>query len=326
MKKDNIVFFVALAIAVSAMFALYSRGVLKTAQQKGPASVPSGLTLTDPNAASTSSGQDVSVAGAKTQAATPVDPSGWKTYKNDIYKFQIKYPDGWRVLSEEKVNDPDFDYEYRVAIGTDKASAGDSNEGIRIFVFPTNSCSTSVSSGASSLPSGQPSDQNLSSGQSTDTSQCSSHRTQVINGNSTSGDVPMYEFSSKGYTFTIIPFIQNDGTIPASGSDVQKIIDASVNTFSYDPSTEPQKAVQKTPTPKPKAVAAQPVARPVHLNNFAVVGGKLVCPHPGRKPQRSPNKGNHVDEDCCPDPDEWPNPSCSYSPADFSIMLKGPAK
>jgi len=37
---------------------------------------------------------------------------------------------------------------------------------------------------------------------------------------------------------------------------------------------------------------------------------------------RSPNKGNHVDEDCCPDPDEWPNIACAYRPSDYAIMLK----
>ena len=45
------------------------------------------------------------------------------------------------------------------------------------------------------------------------------------------------------------------------------------------------------------------------------------------KPQKSETKGKHVDEDCCPDPDEWPKPGCVYNAKDYSIMLKGsPAK
>ena len=36
------------------------------------------------------------------------------------------------------------------------------------------------------------------------------------------------------------------------------------------------------------------------------------------------NKVNHMDEDCCPDYDEWPKPNCIYTAADYAIMLKGP--
>lgn len=42
-------------------------------------------------------------------------------------------------------------------------------------------------------------------------------------------------------------------------------------------------------------------------------------------PSYSDTKGKHVDEDCCPDPDEWPKPGCVYSASDYSVMLKGPA-
>jgi len=43
-------------------------------------------------------------------------------------------------------------------------------------------------------------------------------------------------------------------------------------------------------------------------------------------PSESDAKGNHMDEDCCPDPDEWPKPGCIYDAHGYSIMLKGPAK
>jgi len=43
-------------------------------------------------------------------------------------------------------------------------------------------------------------------------------------------------------------------------------------------------------------------------------------------PSRSDTKGKHMDEDCCPDPDEWPKPGCIYDAHGYSIMLKGPAK
>lgn len=41
-------------------------------------------------------------------------------------------------------------------------------------------------------------------------------------------------------------------------------------------------------------------------------------------PSESDTKGKHKDEDCCPDPDEWPKPGCTYDAHGYSIMLKGP--
>ena len=38
-------------------------------------------------------------------------------------------------------------------------------------------------------------------------------------------------------------------------------------------------------------------------------------------PSESDTKGKHVDEDCCPDPDEWPKPGCVYDAKGYSIML-----
>ena len=42
------------------------------------------------------------------------------------------------------------------------------------------------------------------------------------------------------------------------------------------------------------------------------------------RPSKSDGKGKHMDEDCCPDPDEWPKPGCVYDAKGYSIMLKGP--
>lgn len=49
-------------------------------------------------------------------------------------------------------------------------------------------------------------------------------------------------------------------------------------------------------------------------------GGRRVCalkndhPHGGGSP--------HVDEDCCPDPDEYANPRCYYTPGQMGILKR----
>lgn len=59
----------------------------------------------------------------------------------------------------------------------------------------------------------------------------------------------------------------------------------------------------------------------------AVPAGKVSCPEKNDgHPSKSKTKGKHMDEDCCPDPDEWPKPGCVYSARGYSIMLKGPVK
>ncbi len=49
-----------------------------------------------------------------------------------------------------------------------------------------------------------------------------------------------------------------------------------------------------------------------------------ICPHPDKKPHKSKTKGKHMDEDCCPDPDEWANPKCAYSESGYKLMLNRP--
>lgn len=53
------------------------------------------------------------------------------------------------------------------------------------------------------------------------------------------------------------------------------------------------------------------------------VARKISCADPKDDPQKSSQgKGKHTDEDCCPDPDEYPKLGCVYSPAGYALMLK----
>ncbi len=48
------------------------------------------------------------------------------------------------------------------------------------------------------------------------------------------------------------------------------------------------------------------------------VGGRRVCGKKNDKPQKGGTV--HVDEDCCPDYDETPNPRCYYTPEQRAIL------
>lgn len=52
----------------------------------------------------------------------------------------------------------------------------------------------------------------------------------------------------------------------------------------------------------------------------------ISCAKDTKGARKSDTKGKHMDEDCCPDPDEWPKPGCVYSAKGIALMLKGPVK
>jgi hypothetical protein len=246
-------------------------------------------------------------AGFAIQAS--VDVASWKIYRDPIYNFTLKYPSEWADPIAKKINDPDFDYQYQVSFGTAETLTGNGGEGFSVFVFPTPNCSEGQNQGGSGCatvtlktPAGSGSNQNI------------------------------FEFQSQVYSYTIVPaVIEND-----PGSSLVKamgpIADAAQKTFVLDPALkliQQKKEIAGTPAgPAPSkdtkvsGAAIAVIGRVGKLTGAVRSGGKMVCPHPNHKPQRSPNKGNHVDEDCCPDPDEYPNAACAYKPSDYAIMLR----
>ncbi len=239
-------------------------------------------------------------------SSIPIDSSAWTKYKDPLYKFEVKFPPEWAKPVAKRINDPDFDYEYQVSFGTRDTLSGNGIEGFDVFVFQTDKCGANGQADSGSGSMGR----------------CATRKTQV----STGTPVPenIFEFSGKAYTYTVVPLIPSADVDPTLNQKVDAEIAEASKTFSFDNSL--QLPAQKNPT---QTAPAKPAAPPVSnssrsgkLTGAKASGGKLVCPHPGRKPQRSPNKGNHVDEDCCPDPDEWPNAACAYKPSDFAIMLK----
>lgn len=66
-------------------------------------------------------------------------------------------------------------------------------------------------------------------------------------------------------------------------------------------------------------------AAPKPLAETKTVDGKRVCATKNDKPHKSHKTDEpHMDMECCPDPDEWPNPHCYYTPEQLSWMLKPP--
>jgi len=250
------------------------------------------------------------VAGTAEEKSTiseiSLDVSNWKTYRDPIYHFEIKYPFEWANPVAKKITDPDFDYEYQASFGTLETLAGSNIEGFTVYVFPTGKC---VTVGTDNQP------------------KCATTKSKF----SVESDPQqkIFEFSSKVYTYTIVPFIPDVSSDPNLVQKTKFELDEAQKTFKLDPTLQlipqPQKQAnisRQAPVQASKAPAVSRIGRSGKLTGAVASGGRLVCPHPNRKPQKSPNQGKHVDEDCCPDPDEWPNIACAYKPSDYKIMLK----
>jgi hypothetical protein len=273
-----------------------------------------------PKTASPPTDQAGQIEGASRQENAPadalIDTSNWKDYRDPIYHFSIKYPPEWSNPVTKRINDPDFDYEYQVIFGTADTIDGGGFEGFDIFVFQTEKCPSSATTDNAGVSS-----TNI-------TPNCSTHKSKIPT--DSVGQQKILEFSSQVYTYTIIPYIPDSGADPQLVKITSQQLDGAGKTFLFDSTLQPiPKSNLKQPavvTPIPaKPIpprAANPAGKRGKLTGAVSSGGKLVCPHPNRKPTKSPNQGNHVDEDCCPDPDEWPNIACSYKSSDYSIMLK----
>jgi hypothetical protein len=243
-------------------------------------------------------------------AGASVDTASWKTYRDPVYHFTLKYPKEWTAPVAKKVNDPDFEYEYQVLFGTKETFAGTSFEGFNLYVFQTGKCDTSTSQINSS---------NGSSGETTPS--CSTKKSSVSTGTGKSEKI--LEFSSIAYTYTIVPYIPPDNADPELIKKINLELEEAGKAFQYDPTLKiivsPKLSQSASVVIPPKPAAS--VGRRGKLTGAIASGGKLICPHPNRKPTKSPNQGKHVDEDCCPDPDEYPNAACAYKPSDYKIML-----
>lgn len=272
------------------------------------------------NNQSTDQSGTITGASAPENAPTeiPIDTSNWKKYRDPFYHFEVKYPDGWAKPVAKKINDPDFDYEYLASFGTAETMAGQGVEGFNIFVFPTEKCSNAATAQQQNT---------TDASQTGDTSSCASKKTQISLVAPNSPNI--IEFTSKIYSYTIIPLISGSDTDQELAKKTNLNFQEAAKTFSFD-------STLKLITPKKTGASASSnnaignIVRPVApaarsgriTGGVPVARGKYICPHPNRKPMKSPNQGKHVDEDCCPDPDEWPNSLCIYKASDYRIMFK----
>ncbi|MBU2025722.1 hypothetical protein KJ912_03205 [Patescibacteria group bacterium] len=238
----------------------------------------------------------------------PVDTTAWDTYQNKWYGFEIQHPDSWKnntqyKMPTEKSAVYETIYKFRSASEDDQKVFA----GYDVKVYSVNKVKGLENTNEVRKKEGAPEDtSNCPLSEETDFGPDAFHFQKV----SVDEDNPCYEpayfysITKGNFIFNIIPAVGESGERFAKPEkETTKLFPEykeAVNSFKFIPIVRPQAKA------KPKITAKHPVSA-------KMVNGKLVCAKKNDKPRKSKqNKGIHMDMECCLDPDEIPNPWCTY--------------
>ncbi|MFA5925652.1 MAG: hypothetical protein WC831_01850 [Parcubacteria group bacterium] len=241
----------------------------------------------------------------------PVDTTDWDAYQNKWYGFEIKHPDSWKNNTQyktatEKSAVYETIYKFRKeGEGTDEAFAG---YDVKIYLAKkvqkienTNDVHKKDGAPEDAGECPLPSEEIKSEGNDLELQKIS-----IDDINSCYEPAYFYSIAKGDYIYNIVPAVSESGerySNPEKETSVQfPEYKEAVNSFGFIPVVRPQSK------PKPKITARKPVAA-------KLVNGKLVCAKKNDKPHKSKKKSHkpgHLDLECCLDPDETPNPWCTY--------------
>jgi hypothetical protein len=252
----------------------------------------------------------------------PIDTTDWDTYQNKYYGFEIQHPDSWKGMSYKTASSKTALYDTVYKFRKSEEDTSSPYVGFDVVVYSVRKAPNP--GGTDEI---KKKDNIL---EDTDICQFSKNIILGDEGNdfqeiSVKADntcyEPTYFFSiTKGnYLYNIIPVMKEGTAMPENPQvDVNHNFPEYrqvVTSFESIPIERAQTAVKKAPA-KPRISAPRPVSA-------KVVNGQLVCAKKNDKPSKSnKNKPGHMDMECCLDPDETPNPWCTYSSPKYQKYLK----
>jgi hypothetical protein len=251
-----------------------------------------------------------------------VDITGWDTYRNQWYGFEIQHPDSWTNMQYRTATSKVSRYETIYKFRKDSSSENDPYVGFDVAVYSTKKAGSADRTNDIQKKEGAPEDtsscqfsQDLTLGAENNAFQ----KVSVSKGNACFEPTYFFSIEKDNYLYDIIPVAKDGAETPENfEQDVNRNFPEYkevVSSLKLIPVSKPMTA--KTTPSKPRTSAPRPVSA-------KVVGGRLVCAkkndHPGKS--QNGNKPGHMDMECCLDPDERPNPWCSYSNPIYQKYLK----
>lgn len=236
-----------------------------------------------------------------------IDSSGWKTFKNQFWGFSVKYPGEWLApKSQSKPAGSKWEARYQFR----KRDAGENpylGFDVAVYDVPKTKEVANTDEYPSLKNPERKTDtrcQNIA-GHAIDIDDFPAEEIYIPPTDDCYNSTLFFSIVKERYIYNIVPIVKsetgqaNDPRIAVNGQFPEYYFASS--TLGLIDIVRPKPA-----PPKPKITAPKPVS-------FKVVGGRLVCAKKNDKPRKSrQNKGKHLDMECCLDPDEYPNPWCTY--------------
>ncbi|MDI6778252.1 MAG: hypothetical protein QMD77_03600 [Patescibacteria group bacterium] len=258
------------------------------------------------------------LSGLTTNLAPAPDPTAdWKTYSSQRFHIFLKYPDSWQP-PRESFSGKEDNFLLKISFDEKGIVSENGGKGFDIFVYST-----------ARFPGPVGTDNLKKKNEDVVAESCldfdditlgeKAYQAKEVNikeNNPCWEETFFYSLTENGYTFNIIPRQKENKNI----FEDRKKIDI-LRTFPefYDVVSTLDFAEAESFTQIPKKAVQKATSAPkVRYTSGA------SCAHKKDKPRKSKTKGKHMDEDCCPDPDEWPNPRCAYSGGGLGLMRSGP--
>jgi hypothetical protein len=234
-----------------------------------------------------------------------VDTTSWDTYRNQWYGFEVGHPDSWTNMQYKSAMEKSARYETIYKFRKNTEGEDDIFFGYDVVVYSIKKIHDIDKTNEIRKKDDSPEDiSECSFSKEADSEEVSNQYQKVSIGDDNPCFEPAYFYSvSEGnYIYNIVPALKDDTEKFSNPEEnVNKNLPEfkeAVDSFKLIPIVRPK--------PKPTITARRPISA-------KIVGGKLVCAIKNDKPHKSDNnKPGHLDLECCLDPDERPNPWCTY--------------
>lgn len=241
------------------------------------------------------------------------DTINWKTYQDSETKFSIKYPDRWDDPEISSGGKAGTKYLRKISFDNGLETHDKSYKGFEIFVYDSDKFSNPVDTD-SLIPKNSNTFQtnNCDKAEFLDAAigegSYPAQEVDIINDDKCFQEAYFFSVTWGGYTYNVVPKI-GEVDNPIGGGLKPGIISAFPKFFELTSTLvlpQKEKVVEKDTTANKPVVTKKTPPRRVLISL-----GR--CAHKNDHPRKSKTKKHrHMDEDCCMDPDEWPNPRCQY--------------
>ena len=232
----------------------------------------------------------------------------WKTYKNTAYGFMLKYPENWPVPTVAK-RTKETKYYHKVSFRESKE--GQKGFDIIVYKSPTKKDNKLDPNYSDSITIKDTAGEDFSNCPELDVHEVGPKsypavEVAALKDNPCFAETYFFSLQKGSYVYDIVPL--PDGGIGYPGYDGEAQTAKTLPEFEKMLSTfEFITVVANRTKVVPRITAPKPLAK------LKIVNGKRTCAKKNDKPRKSKqNKKKHMDMECCLDPDEIPNPWCTY--------------